>query len=421
MHLYELPLIFALIGLVLYTVLAGADFGAGLWQLFAGRGAKGVRVRDHAHDSMAAVWEANHVWLIFVLTVVWTAYPDAFGSIASTLSVPLFIAAVGVIFRGGAYALRAGTSTPRELRTIDTVTAVASIITPFALGAAIGGIASGRVPVGNAAGHLAASWLNPTSILIGVLAVATTAYLAAVYLAADAVRLGKPDLERHFRVRALGAGLVAGAIAVGGLAVLHSDAHSLYHDLVAGAGLPALIVSILAGLTTLALVWQHSYEPARYGAATAVAAIIAGWALAQNPVFLPGLTIKEAAAPDDTLITIVIAVIGGAAILFPSLTLLFRLVLGGRLDYAEATTSSARPGTIVVSASAPGVLARSAGACFIAGVGFLTIADAGWAHALGIVSLLSFVGLGFLAIAPADIARVDPERPEASATMPSGD
>ena len=111
MHLYELPLAFALAGLALYVVLGGADFGAGFWQLTAGRGRSGERIRDHAHHSMAAVWEANHVWLIFVLTVVWTAYPAAFGSIASTLSFALFIAAVGIIFRGAAYALRAGTST----------------------------------------------------------------------------------------------------------------------------------------------------------------------------------------------------------------------------------------------------------------------------------------------------------------------
>src|SRR3954470_3594450 len=194
LHLYLIPLIFALIGLAFYTVLGGADFGAGFWELTAGKGRQAEVVREHAHAAMAPVWEANHVWLIFVLTVVWTAYPEAFGAIASTLSIPLFIAAIGIIFRGAAYALRAGSSTPRESRTIDTVTAVASIITPFALGAAVGGIASGRVPVGNAAGDLVTSWVNPTSILIGVLAVITAAYLAAVYLAADAVRLGKSDL-----------------------------------------------------------------------------------------------------------------------------------------------------------------------------------------------------------------------------------
>src|SRR6195256_2407368 len=124
MLLQSLPLVFALIGLVLYTVLAGADFGAGFWQLFAGRGPRAERIREHAHDSMAPVWEANHVWLIFVLTVFWTAYPEAFGSIASTLAVPLFIAGIGVVFRGAAYALRSGTSSPRELRTVDTVFSV---------------------------------------------------------------------------------------------------------------------------------------------------------------------------------------------------------------------------------------------------------------------------------------------------------
>jgi len=408
-HLYDLPLLFSLIGLVLYTVLAGADFGAGLWQLFSGKGSRGVRIRDHAHNSMAAVWEANHVWLIFVLTVVWTAYPEAFGAIASTLSIPLFIAAVGIIFRGAAYALRAGSSTARESRTIDTVTAVASIITPFALGAAVGGIASGRVPVGNAAGDLVTSWLNPTSILIGVLAVVTAAYLAAVYLAADAVRLGKSDLARAFRVRALGTGVVAGAIALGGLAVLHADVPSLYHGLVSGDGLVALVVSILAGVATLGLVWVGRYEPARYSAAAAVAAIIAGWALAQRPTFLPGLTIQQAAAPDDTLIAIVVAVVVGAAILFPSLGLLFRLVLGGRLDYAESTPTSTRPRRAVLSASAPGLLARSAGACFIAGLGFLTAADAGWAHAIGIASLFAFIVLGFLAVAPSELASAGTE------------
>src|SRR5438067_4582513 len=136
MHLYELPLIFALIGLALYTVLAGADFGAGIWQLTAGGGPEAARIRDHAHESMAPVWEANHVWLVFVLTVVWTAYPVAFGSLASTLCVPLFIAGIGIIMRGGAYALRAGTKTVREQREVDTAFAISSLLTPFALGTA---------------------------------------------------------------------------------------------------------------------------------------------------------------------------------------------------------------------------------------------------------------------------------------------
>jgi cytochrome d ubiquinol oxidase subunit II len=406
-HLYELPLIFVLIGLVLYVVLAGADFGAGFWQLFAGRGASGARVREHAHESIAPVWEANHVWLIFVLTVTWTAYPSAFGAIASTLSVPLFIAAIGIILRGAAYALRAGTASAREQRSIDMVFAVSSILTPFALGTMVGAIAARRVPVGNAAGHLFSSWTGPVSLLVGVLAVATSAYLAAVFLAADAARLHERALEHSFRTRALATGVLAGAVAIAGLVVLHADAHPLYHRLVRGDALAALVVSILAGAATLYLVAREHFEQARFSAALAVAAVIAGWALAQNPVLLPGLTVRQAAAPHDTLVVVVVAVLGGAVILLPSLALLFRLVLGGRFDHDEHAPAPAAALRPLLSASAPGLLARGAGACLLAGFGLLTIAEAGWAHALGVLALLGFIVCGLFADIPAQLARIE--------------
>lgn len=407
MHLYELPMIFALIGLALYTVLGGADFGAGIWQLSAGSGPEAARIRDRAHDSMAPVWEANHVWLIFVLTVIWTAYPVAFGSIASTLSIPLFLAALGIIFRGAAYALRAGTASRRELSTIDTVFALSSILTPFALGAAVGAIAAGRVPVGNAAGGLLSSWTSPISLLVGLLAVATGAYLAAVYLSADAVRLGEPELAWKFRTRAQLAGVLAGALALGGLLVLRSDAPSLYRGLTSGAGLAALAVSVLAGVCALALVWASRFELARYAAALAVAAIIAGWALAQQPVLLPGLTIAQAAAPHDTLLAVVLAVVVGGVILAPSLALLFGLVLRGALDRGELAAAPVGVGRRALSASRRGLPARSAAGCMIGGVGFLTLAEAGWAHAVGVVCLLGFVVLGFVAVAPAELGAIE--------------
>jgi cytochrome d ubiquinol oxidase subunit II len=403
MHLYELPLAFALVGLALYVVLAGADFGAGFWQLTAGRGRSGERIRDHAHHSMAAVWEANHVWLIFVLTVVWTAYPAAFGSIASTLSFALFIAAVGIIFRGAAYALREGVSTGREQRAIDTLFAFSSVLTPFALGAAVGGIASRRVPVGNAEGHLFSSWLNPTSIFVGLLAVASGAYLAAVYLSADARRLGDGYLERQFRARALGTGVVAGAMAVAGLIVVHHDARPLYDGLVNGSGRPALVVSAVAGVATLALVWMRRFEAARYGGVMAVAAMVAGWALAQNPVFLPGMTVEQAAASHDVLVAVIVAVLAGGVILFPSLGLLFRLLLRGQLDQARPEREQEPPAGRPLEARA-GLMGRIAVALLVAGFGLLNVAEAGWTHAIGALCLVGFVVMGFVAAVPLEPA-----------------
>ena len=394
--LESLPLVFVLIGLALYTVLGGADFGAGFWQLFAGRGRHAERIREEAHRSMGPVWEANHVWLIFVITVFWTAYPTAFGSIASTLAVPLFIAAIGIVFRGAAYGLREGAADARETARIDTVFALSSILTPFALGAAIGGIATGRVPVGNAAGDMWSSWLNPTSVLIGVLAVGTSAYLAAVYLAADAARDGSAELERDFRLRALGAGVVAGWIALAGIFVVDADNHELSHSLLSGRALPAVIASALAGAATLVLVNRRRYEPARYCASVAVAAIVAGWALARWPTILPGLTVHEAAAGHDTLVAITVAVLAGAVILFPALGYLFRLALTGGLVAPEhETASTATEGLPHV---APRLLERSAAACLVAGFGLLTVADAAWAHAVGLVCLFAFIVLGFGAI-----------------------
>jgi cytochrome d ubiquinol oxidase subunit II len=395
MHLYDVPMVFILVGLALYVVLGGADFGAAIWQLQSD-----PRIRDHAHDSMAPVWEANHVWVIFVLTVLWTSYPTAFGSIASTLSAALLLAGFGIIVRGAAYALRAGVETPTQARRIDALSAVSSILAPFCLGAAAGGIASRRVPVGNAAGHLFSSWLNPTSIVIGLIAVGSSAYLAAVFLAADAWRLDKPDLVAAFRTRALASGAVAGGLAVAGLVVIHGDAHALYRGLVAGDGLPALIVSVLAGLATFALVLRGRFEAARVSSALAVAAVIAGWALAQKPLILPGVTIRAAASPHDTLVAVIVAVLAGGAILFPSLALLFRLVLGGRLGYGGEVAAGA-PRQAAAAALRHGMLGRVAAALLVAGFGLLTVAEAGWAHGLGVFALLAFIVLGFLAAVPA--------------------
>jgi cytochrome bd ubiquinol oxidase subunit II len=344
----EIPAILILVGLAAYTVLGGADFGAGLWELTA-RGKRGEALRDHTHRSMAPVWEANHVWLIFVLVMAWTCYPEAFGSIVSTLTIPLFVAGVGIILRGAAYALRAGSTTPREEGAISLLFALSSILTPFALGLVVGGIASGRVPIGNAQGDEITSWANSTALLIGALAVATAAYLAAVYLAADARRIGSPEIAEAFRARALVAGVVAGALAAAGPFVLDADAPDLYDGLTSGGGLVALLASGVAGVTALALVVNRRYGAARVAAAMAVAAIVAGWGLAQEPEILPGLTIDQAAASDATIEAVLIGFAVGLLILVPSLLYLFRLVLSGRFDPATGPQPGPSPADMATS------------------------------------------------------------------------
>ena len=398
MHLADVPLILLLVGLAAYAVLGGADFGAGFWQLWGGAGDRDKAIRDHAHHAMGPVWETNHVWLIFVLVTCWTAYPTAFGSIASTLSVPLFIGGIGIIMRGTAYALRSGAETAREERRIEFLFAGSSILTPFALGAVIGGIASGRVPVGNAKGDLVTSWLNETSIFIGVLAVATAAYLAAVYLAADAVRIGRPDLERAFRTRALVMGVVAGALALGGLAIVHDDARMIWDGLTGGAGLGAVIVSGVAGLATMLLVLRSRYELARVTAAFAVAAIIAGWALAQRPDILPGLSVEDAAASHSALVSVIVGVALGAVFLLPSLALLFSLFLRGRFD---PHTVAPEPAEVAPPRSPriPPQLGATAAACLVVGGTLTFFFETRWAHIVGVSALLAFVGLGFVALA----------------------
>jgi cytochrome bd ubiquinol oxidase subunit II len=416
-HLYDIPMICMLAGLAFYAVLGGADFGAGLWQLVTilrpqsseRERQSAERIREHAHHAMGPVWEANHVWLIFVLTVGWTAYPSAFSSIASTLAVPLLIAGIGIILRGAAYALRAGSSKASELGRIDTIFSLSSILTPFALGLIVGAIASRRVPVGNATGSLITSWLNPTSLLIGVLAVAFCAYMAAVYLAADAQREQKTELVEQFRIRALISGLLAGLLAAVGLAIIRFDAHALFQGLIYGPGLAGLLISLLAGIATLMLVTKRRFGLARISASLAVVGTIIGWALAQQPILLIHLTIEQAAAPHETLVVILVAIAMGGVILFPSLGLLFGLVLRGDLDHAAQSAAGA-PGTPSGLPSAPSsVHARLAIAGLIGGLGLLTAADASWAHGLGVACLFVCMIFAFLAVGPAQLAELADE------------
>jgi cytochrome d ubiquinol oxidase subunit II len=386
----EVPIILILVGLAAYMVLAGADFGAGLWTLLARPGrASPEATRDHARHAMGPVWEANHVWLIFVLVVCWTAYPVAFGSITSTLAIPLFVSALGIILRGASYALRSALEGARGRHAIERLFALSSILTPFALGTAIGAIASGRVPVGNAKGGLFSSWTGPTSLTIGALAVAAGGYLAAVYLAADARRLGARTLELDFRDRALASGVVAGGVGLAGLIVVRDDVRPLWDGLTSGGGAAMVAVSAAAGVVGLVLVWRSRFGPARVAAALAVSAIVAGWGLAQQPRFLPGLTIEQAAAGHSTLVAVVVAAGIGAVVLTPSLVLLFRLFLKGRLDAGAAGGVRGVEWARGDSQAPTNRLGALAVATLVIGVGSTVFVDPGWGRVVGVVCLFA--------------------------------
>ncbi len=310
----------------MYAVFGGADFGAGIWSLLAGTGDRGRRPRELVDWAIGPVWEANHVWLIFALVVLWTGFPTAFEAVFSTLFVPLCLAALGIVLRGSGFAFHHVARRARGRAMAEAFFGFASVLTPFFLGTVIGAVAGGRVPVGNATGDPVTSWLNPLSLIIGVLFVATCAYLSAVFLVSDAHRAGAHDLERYFATRALASAIATGAVAAVSLVILHRDAEFVFHGLTHD-GLPLVILSVVCGGAVLALLHRGSRRGTRVLAVGAVAAVIWGWGIAQHPYLLPQtLTIADAAAPSSTLTAVLIVFVIAVVVVLPSLALLFTLV-----------------------------------------------------------------------------------------------
>ncbi len=312
------------VGATFYALFGGADFGGGFWDLLAGDAERGRAARALIQRSLTPVWEANHVWLIFILVVLWTAFPQAVSAIFTTLYVPISLAALGIVLRGAGFAFRKSVVTLNEERTAGAIFALSSVLTPFFMGVVIGAIASGNVPAdGN--GDPFSSWIEPLPLLIGAMFVATGAYLAAVFLVGDARRSGEADLESYFVRRALAAGAVAGVLAVVGLVELHAEARYVFDRLV-DQGLPLVVGSVLCGIGLLVTLLRGARRPLRPLAAGAVIAVIWGWGVAQFPYLLPtSLRIDQAAAPDPSL-TVIFIVFGAAAVLvLPSLFLLYAL------------------------------------------------------------------------------------------------
>ncbi|WP_100444033.1 cytochrome d ubiquinol oxidase subunit II [Glycomyces xiaoerkulensis] len=311
-------------GVVAYAVLGGADFGSGFWDLTAGGSRRGAGMRTLIDRSIGPVWEANHVWLIYVLVMWWTAFPETFAAAMTTLYMPLVAALTGIVLRGAGFAFRKYAETLGQARLFGAVFAASSVVAPFFLGTVAGALASGRVPA-DGHGDPWSSWLAPTPLLIGAVAVGTGAFLAGTFLNAEAARSGSTALAERLRTRTLAVGAATGAAVFASLVPVARDAPAL------GAGLtvrawPLMAASALGGVATLALLLRRRYGIARFTAVVAVAAVVAGWGLGQYPWLLVGeTTIGEAAGARTTLQGLLVAVGVAAVVVGPALGYLFYL------------------------------------------------------------------------------------------------
>jgi cytochrome d ubiquinol oxidase subunit II len=311
-------------GVTLYAIFGGADFGAGVWDLLAGRGERAERVRSQIDRSIGPVWEANHVWLIFVLVVLWTAFPTLFSAIMTTLYIPLALAALGIVLRGSGFAFRHALPGPVQ-RPATRVFGVASLLTPFFMGTVVGAIASGEVPAGGD-GDPTASWTGLLPLVTGALFVIVAAYTAAIFLVRDSGAADEGDLRDYFARRALIAAVVAGAAAVIGVIALHRDARFIYDGLTSWPGIALVILSGVCGLAALGLLVSGRSRGLRVAAVGAGVAMIWGYFAAAFPYVLPtSLTISDAAGVSATLTAVIIVFIAAAVTVVPSLALLYVL------------------------------------------------------------------------------------------------
>lgn len=307
--------------LALYAVLGGADFGAGVWE-FTTCMQSDPRDRKLIQRAIGPVWEANHVWLIFVLIILLNGFPLAFGALSRSLTVPMLLALLGIVFRGSGFVFRAYAVGSQSLQDLaGALFALASTATPFFLGASVGAISTGDLRFaddGKFLGDYATGWLGPLSLYTGVMAVGMCAYLAAVYLTREA-SVHDRSMLLVWRGRALSTGIWIGILAWLGLIMTWLDAKELWARLMTHAW-PVILVSLITGAGSLFALRAERYRFANLMAASAVGSVIYGWGLAQYPMFIrPDITIEASKSPDFVLWAMSICILGGSVLLFPAL------------------------------------------------------------------------------------------------------
>jgi cytochrome bd ubiquinol oxidase subunit II len=316
------------LGLTLYVILAGADFGGGVWDLLA-FGPRKEAQREAVARALGPVWEANHVWLIFVIVLLFSAFPPAFAAICTALAIPLTLAIVGIVLRGASFVFRASAaSVVGAQKVFGWIFGAASLITPVFLGMCVGALGSGNIRF-NSQGQVLtgyfSSWFAPFPLLIGLLALGLCAFLAAVYLTLET----SGELREDFRERAVFSGVATALLATVTLPVTLDSAPALWRELAWGRATPLVVATVLLGLVAMVACYFRRYRLARFATIAEVAAIVWGWAVAQAPALVvPDITIPGSAAPDSALGPQLIVLGVGSLILVPSLWLLLKVFKG---------------------------------------------------------------------------------------------
>ena len=333
-----------LLTITAYSVAGGVDYGAGIWDLLAGRGARAGRARELIDHAMAPVWEANNVWLVLAIVVCWTGFPLLFQSVFASLY-PLFaIALVALILRGAFFAFRHVWAGPGGQRRTGVVFGISSLLAPFFFAAALGAIASGRVAASGPSIPVWQACFNPTSIAFGLVSLAATGFIGASFLVGDARRYSMPDMVDYFRRRALiatGVLIVVGTIA---LAMLGLENPRLLGAMIAGPGTPFALATVISTPVVGFLHWRGILQWFRVLSVVVVGSLVFAWGFGQSPYLLPGqLTISQAAAPlgSEVLLTIVTLLV--VLLILPSLGLLVYLDQRGALESPEGETGNVHP------------------------------------------------------------------------------
>jgi len=318
----ELVCLAGIISLTLYAVMGGADYGGGFWDLMA-TGPRKAEQRHTIEKAIGPIWEANHVWLILMVVLLFSCFPAAFYAVSIALHIPITILLFGIVFRGSAFTFRTYDSHKDQVQERwGRVFAISSTITPIMLGVIVGAISNGKILTeGSFYSVYLAPWIQPFPIAVGIFALCLFAYLASVYLTADTK---DTQLQNDFRLRAYISSFAAGAMALIVFILAKEGAPTLFKDLRLLS--PVYVCTALTAFTTLFFLFKRRFQIARYCAAMQVALVLWGWAFAQYPYLVrPNYTIANSAANETTLKLVIWALIGGAFLLVPAFYYLYKI------------------------------------------------------------------------------------------------